>query len=156
MYIDADTIVEKAGSSPGRPHVAAAMMEAGYVSSIREAFTKWLGRGMPAFVSREKLDPFEAIDLVKKSGGVAAIAHPGCGVPDNLVLPLIRAGCGGIEVYHPDHNGVAEKKYARIALHNGLAALGGSDFHSPGVRELGCRITTAGQLGKLMSFRENS
>lgn len=155
MELDADAIISSAGSSPGRPHVAAAMIEAGYVGSLREAFIKWLGRGMPAYVPRAKLSPFEAIELIRSAGGVAAIAHPGCGVPDRLIRPLIRAGIGGIEVYHPDHNRAAEKKYAAIALQNGLAALGGSDFHAHGGQEIGCRVTTVGQLGKLAAFRED-
>lgn len=155
MELDADAIVSSAGSSPGRPHVAAAMVEAGYVTSIREAFAKWLGRGLPAYVPRSKLSPFEAVELIRTAGGVAALAHPGCGVPDSLIRPLVRAGIGGIEVYHPDHDRAAEKKYAALAHRFGLAALGGSDFHVPGVRELGCRVTTVGQLGKLAACRKD-
>lgn len=155
MELDADAIIAAAGASPGRPHVAQAMIEAGYVATLKEAFSKWLSRGMPAYVPREKITPFEAIALVREVGGVAAIAHPGCGVPDQLLPALIRAGVGGIEVYHPEHNAAAEQKYARIALLNKLAALGGSDFHAYGIRELGSRVTTVGQLGKLASFRHD-
>ena len=71
------------------------MVEAGYVTSIREAFAKWLGRGLPAYVPRSKLSPFEAVELIRTAGGVAALAHPGCGVPDSLIRPLVRAGIGG-------------------------------------------------------------
>ena len=155
MPVDADAILAAAGTSPGRPHVAAAMIDAGYVANLREAFAKWLGRGCPAYVPRPKLSPFEAVELIIRCGGAAALAHPGCGVPDRLIKPLIRAGIGGVEVYRPDHDRAAEKKYAAIALHNGLAALGGSDFHSPGQRELGCRVTTVGQLGKLAACRRD-
>lgn len=155
MELDAEGIVAAAGPSPGRPHVAAAMERAGYVGSLREAFDKWLGRGKPAYVPREKLSPFEAVELIQSAGGVAAVAHPGCGVPDQLLPPLVRAGIGGIEVYHPEHDRAAEKKYAAIAKRFGLAALGGSDFHAPGLRELGCRVTTVGQLGKLAACRKD-
>ncbi len=155
MELDADAIVASAGSSPGRPHVAAAMVEAGYVSDLRAAFAKWLGRGKPAYVPRSKLSPFEAVEMILDAGGAAAVAHPGCGVPDSLLPPLIRAGVTAIEVYHPDHNRLAEKKYAAFALRNGLAALGGSDFHDPDVHELGSRVTTVGQLGKLAASRRD-
>ncbi len=155
MELDADAIVRSAGSSPGRPHVAAAMVEAGYVSDLRAAFAKWLGRGKPAYVPRSKLSPFEAVEMILAAGGAAAIAHPGCGVPDSLLTPLIRAGVTAIEVYHPDHNRLAEKKYAAFALRNGLAALGGSDFHDPAVHEPGSRVTTVGQLGKLAASRRD-
>lgn len=154
MELDAEAIIRAAGPSPGRPHVAQAMIEAGYVGSIREAFSKWLGRGLPAYVPREKVTPFEAVELIRACQGVAAIAHPGCGVPDNLIPALVKAGVGGIEVYHPDHNKAAEKKYAAMAARYGLAALGGSDFHAAGVREVGCRVTTVGQLGKLAAARQ--
>ncbi|MBR5429857.1 MAG: PHP domain-containing protein [Firmicutes bacterium] len=153
--LDAEAILSAAGTSPGRPHVAAAMVEAGYVTTVGEAFAKWLGRGLPAFVPRAKLTPFEAVELIRTAGGVAALAHPGCGVPDQLIPMLVRAGIGGIEVYHPDHNRAAEKKYAALARRYGLAALGGSDFHVPGLRELGCRVTTVGQLGKLAARRQD-
>ncbi len=63
MELDAEAIVRSAGSSPGRPHVAAAMVEAGYVSDLRAAFAKWLGRGKPAYVPRSKLSPFEAVEM---------------------------------------------------------------------------------------------
>ena len=153
LELDADAILAAAGASPGRPHVAQAMIAAGYVTSIREAFAKWLGREGPAYVPRDKLTPFEAVELIRGCGGAAVLAHPGCGVPDGLLAPLVRAGVSGIEVWHPEHNKAAEQKYSRFALHNRLAALGGSDFHVPGLRELGCRVTTVGQLGKLAASR---
>ncbi len=153
MPVNADAILETAGNSPGRPHIAQAMVEEGYVVSIKEAFVKWLTQGKPAYVPRTKLSPFESVELIHATGGVAAVAHPGCGVPDQMIGQLVRAGIGGIEVYHPEHNRMAEAKYSRFARQYRLAALGGSDFHVPGVRELGSRITTLGQLGKLAAFK---
>jgi predicted metal-dependent phosphoesterase TrpH len=155
MDLDPDAIIAQAGVSPGRPHIAQAMISAGYALNMKDAFGKWLSRGMPAYVPREKVSPFEAISLIRACDGVAAVAHPGCGVPDQLLAALVRAGIGGIEVYHPEHNAMAEQKYSRFALLNKLAALGGSDFHAPGIRELGSRITTVGQLGKLAMFRHD-
>lgn len=157
MKLDLEQILslEKAGRSLGRPHVAQAMVEAGYVGNIREAFLKWLGRGMPAFVPREKLSPQDAVALIKKSDGVPVIAHPGTGMPDSLIYALHRAGIGGIEVYHTEHNRAAEQKYLRIARKLHIAAMGGSDFHAPGIRAIGCRVTTLGQLEILSRFKKD-
>ncbi len=142
------------GHSLGRPHVAKAMVEKGYAESIKEAFVKWLSYGAPAYVPRMKLDPLEAIEIIRSAGGVAALAHPGVGGADYVIPRLISAGIGGIEVYHSEHNRMAERKYLQIARAYRLAALGGSDFHAPGFRELGCRVTTVGQLAILAEHKE--
>ncbi|MDO4733105.1 MAG: PHP domain-containing protein [Bacillota bacterium] len=157
MELNAEDIFSAAPAqrSLGRPHVAQAMITAGYVSNIREAFTKWLGRGKPAFVPREKMSPSEALSLIRQCGGVAALAHPGTGVPDSLIPALQQEGLGGIEVFHPEHNRMAEQKYLQIARKMKLAALGGSDFHVPGIRELGCRVSSISQLEILSRYRRD-
>lgn len=157
MELSAEEIIAEAGNcgSLGRPHVAMAMVKAGYCTSIKEAFNKWLGRGMPGYVPRLKLDPWQAIEIVLSAGGVPVLAHPGKGVPDQLIPRLIKAGLGGIEIYHPDHNYAAVRKYLRIAQRYRIAATGGSDFHIQGVRDLGCRITTVNQLARLAEKRED-
>lgn len=155
--LDADQIVASAGAngSLGRPHIAMAMVDAGYCSNIKEAFNKWLGRGMPGYVPRRKLDPFEAIEIILSADGIPVLAHPGItGMPDGFIPVLARAGLGGIEVYHPDHNFAAVRKYLQIAHRLRLPATGGSDFHIQGVRSLGCRITTVKQLSLLAQKRE--
>ena len=139
--------------SLGRPHIALAMVEAKYVSSIKEAFNKWLSRGQPAYVPRLKFTPLEAMELIHEAEGVTALAHPGVGVPDNLIIRLVRQGLGGIEVYHSEHNRMAEKKYLQVARQYRLAALGGSDFHAPGTREIGSHLTSLGQLERLAAAR---
>lgn len=156
MDLDLEAIVAAAGQgSLGRPHIAQAMVEAGYVTSLREAFSKWLGRGLPAYVPREKLTPVEAVQLIREAKGVPVIAHPATGVPDALIPLLVREGVGGMEVYHPEHNAAAEQKYGRIARNLRIAMMGGSDFHVPGMREIGCRITTVGQLEILSRYKED-
>lgn len=156
MQLSAEDIIAAAGESGslGRPHVAMAMLEAGYVKTIKEAFTKWLGRGMPGFVPRLKLMPNQAIDMIIEAKGVPVLAHPGKGVPDHFIPPLIKAGLGGIEVYHPDHNYAMCRKYLQMAQRNKLAATGGSDFHLPEIRNIGYRITTIRQLARLAEKRE--
>ncbi len=146
MPLDADKIIAVSGSSIGRPHIAAAMLEKGYVKSSKESFSKWIGRGMPAYVPRLKLSPFEAIEMIREANGVAVLAHPGVGVPEKLIPELVIEGLSGIEVHHPDHNYQAETKFYQIARHYCLAALGGSDFHGHPSRVIGCRFTSLDQV----------
>ena len=156
VELDADVIIAQAGAYgvPGRPHIAQAMVEAGYCLSIKEAFGKWLDRKMPGYVARAKLEPQKAISIIIDSGGVPVLAHPGINPQDNLLPHMVEAGLGGIEVYHPDHNKQAEKKYLHYAHKYQLAATGGSDYHISGRRQLGCRITTLDQLVLLSKKRE--
>lgn len=156
MDIDLEEIKAEVGDNTiGRPHIALAMVKEGYVDNLRTAFNKWLGRGMPAYVPREKLMPVEAVHLILTAGGVPAIAHPGTGVPDDLIPRLIKEGVGGLEVYHPEHNHAMEQKYLRIARRYQIAALGGSDFHVKGIRDIGCRVTTVSQLGILAKYKRD-
>ncbi len=156
INLDADSILAEAANcgSPGRPLIARAMIKAGYVASVREAFNKWLSRGMPGYVPRVKLDPLRAIEIIMRSGGVAVLAHPGAGVPDHMIPRLIKGGLGGIEVFHPDHNPAAEHKYQQIAAAYRLPMTGGSDFHTDGARSIGCRMASMQQLSLLAAKRE--
>jgi len=153
MPLDAEQIIDAGGWAIGRPHVARAMVDAGYVASNREAFNQWIGRGMPAYVPRVKFSPFEAMDLVDRIGGVPVLAHPGVNVPDGLIGQLVRRGLGGIEVYHPEHNYQAERKYLQIAKFHNLAIMGGSDFHGTSGRDLGSKRTQLMQLEILARHR---
>ncbi len=97
------------GGVVGRPHIARAMIEAGVVASIDEAFTpEWIGPGGRAHVTRYALDPVKAIRLIRAAGGVSVLAHPrgagrGWQIPDGVIADLARAGLTGIEVNHPQH-----------------------------------------------------
>ncbi len=153
MPLDGEAILLKSGSSTGRPHIAKAMTDAGYVDSMREAFQNWLGRGMPAYVARRKFCPFKAVETIRKSGGAPVLAHPGVGVPDNLLEQLARRGLAGVEVYHPEHNRRMEQKYLQFARFYRIAALGGSDFHGNAERPIGFKTTTLYQLELLARLR---
>ncbi|MEG1500840.1 MAG: PHP domain-containing protein, partial [Clostridiales bacterium] len=137
MEIDGEAIIEQAGNSVGRPHVARALVEKGYARTMKEAFQRWLARGMAAYIPRHKFCPFEAVDIIRQVGGVAVLAHPGVGIPDNLLEKLAIYGLGGVEVYHPEHDRRAEQKYLNFARYFRLAALGGSDFHGSTERGIG-------------------
>ena len=73
--------------------------------------------------------PVEVVRLVKRSGGVAGLAHPGLLRRDDLIPELVEAGLGAIEAYHSDHDAGAQSRYLRLAGRHGLAVSGGSDFH---------------------------
>ncbi|TAK13073.1 MAG: PHP domain-containing protein [Acidobacteria bacterium] len=120
---------EKSGRALGRPLLAAALLKAGYVDSIAEAFDRYLGNGGPAFVPRRGASPADVVALVHDAGGVASIAHPGKLKSDALIEPLAAAGLDAIEAYHPDHDAVATAAYRSRAAKLGLLVTGGSDFH---------------------------
>jgi 3',5'-nucleoside bisphosphate phosphatase len=123
------------GGVVGRPHIARAMIDAGVVASLEEAFTPdWLGPGGPAYVSRYALDPARAIRLVRAAGGVTVLAHPrgrgrGWQLPDAVIADLSRAGLTGIEVNHPQHDEGERGRLRELARTLGLIASGGSDDH---------------------------
>lgn len=153
MPLDGEAIVDGSGSSTGRPHIAKAMVEAGYAITMREAFQKWLNRGMPAYIARRKYCPFKAIEVIRKAGGAPVLAHPGVGVPDPLADQLARRGLAGIEVYHPDHTRRMEQKYLKFARFYRIAATGGSDFHGNRERPIGYKTTSLQQLELLARLR---
>lgn len=121
-----------AGGVPGRPHVARLLVEAGYVRSVEEAFHRYLERGRPGYVARERLSPAEAVRVIREAGGCAVLAHPGLLADDRFIPELVAEGLGGIEAYYPEHSPETVEKYKRLALELGLMVTGGSDCHGPG------------------------
>lgn len=117
------------GRSIGRPQVARAMVDAGYVADTRDAFDRWLGQGRPAFVPRSGPAPAAVIGIIHEAGGIASLAHPGKLGLDARIAPLAHAGLDAIEVFHPDHDAVLVTKYLALARDLELLATGGSDFH---------------------------
>jgi predicted metal-dependent phosphoesterase TrpH len=131
--IDVAALVEETsregGRSIGRPQVARAMIAAGHVRDVGEAFDTWLGFDRPGFVVREGPSVEEAIGMLHRAGGVASIAHPGKTAIDSRLPALRSAGLDGIEVYHADHDAAQRAHYARMASDLGCLVTGGSDFH---------------------------
>lgn len=117
--------------SVGRPHVARAMVEAGCVKSVKEAFDAYLKRGKPAYVERMRFSPVEAVKAVRQAGGVAVLAHPAAEATPALIRDLVQAGLEGLEVRHPEHDLRLEQMYGAMARELGLVATGGSDSHGP-------------------------
>lgn len=124
-------VEELAGKgSIGRPHIAQAMLEQGYVSSLREAFTKYIGREGPAYVERKKLSPIEAVKVVLDADGLPVLAHPADIEPlEPFLLQLKKAGIVGIEIYYDGYNSKTIAQLKRFARKLDLIACGGSDFH---------------------------
>ena len=120
--------------SAGRPHVAQAMVNRGYVKSVRAAFDKYLAAGKPGHVPRRKLAPPDAVRLIRKAAGVPVFAHPGLSDRDEMIPGLIAAGLMGLECYYREHSAVQTAGYLEICRAHGLVATGGSDFHGPAVR----------------------
>ncbi|MBC7784869.1 MAG: PHP domain-containing protein [Burkholderiales bacterium] len=131
----AEVEAEAGGLVIGRPHIAAVLLRKGYVSSIKQAFDKYLAQGAPAYFDKERLTPRQAIDLICQSGGVAVLAHPiqlrteNDAQLERVVKDLVDLGLAGIEVLHSDHDDAAAAKYRSLAVKYNLLQTGGSDFH---------------------------
>lgn len=118
------------GGSLGRPHVARALVEAGYVPSVSQAFDKLLGTGKPAYVEKERFRISEAVALIRAAGGVTSIAHPTLYPKHETVVPiLLDAGIDAVEVIHPDVDALNREKYTNLVRFRGKFATGGSDDH---------------------------
>uniref|UniRef100_A0A832MJM1 PHP domain-containing protein n=1 Tax=Eiseniibacteriota bacterium TaxID=2212470 RepID=A0A832MJM1_UNCEI len=116
----------------GRPHVAQALVRAGHVATVDEAFRRFLAPHGAAYVPRPAFRPEEAIALIHGAGGVSVLAHPGAALGDTLAERLVAAGLRGVEVWHPQHAAPAMRRWRAFAARFGLIATGGSDFHGPG------------------------
>jgi len=133
LRVDLDAILapvlDQPGQSVGRPAIGRALMAAGHVASMDEAFTRYLGEGGLAWVPREGALPAEVVAIIGRAGGLASLAHPGQTRVDELITPMVAAGMQAIEVFHPDHPPEVERRYAQLANDLGLVPTGGSDYH---------------------------
>lgn len=131
IHIEWDRVQEIAGSgSVGRPHIAQAIIEKGYVQSSKEAFVKYIGREGPAYAEREKMTPEEVVELLVKVGGLPVLAHPAdMENLEDLIPRLQGVGLIGLEVYYSNYNPRSIQQLASIAHKHGLIATGGSDYH---------------------------
>lgn len=120
------------GKSPGRPHIARAMVEAGFVKSMEEAFGKYLVKGSPCYIPREKLTPEDSVRLIVDAGGIPVLAHPGLVGSFDVVFPyLLNIGIKGIECYYPEHSPEKTDYYVKLAKKHDLVITAGSDYHGP-------------------------
>ena len=115
--------------SPGRPHVARALVKAGLVASLDEAFERFLKKNRPAWVPKARVSALESVDLIHQSGGLAVMAHPGLNRTDEIIPGLVDAGLDGIECFHTKHSTAMSERYLEIAEKFNLLVTGGSDCH---------------------------
>jgi len=123
------------GGQVGRPHIARALLEAGYVSTTQEAFDKYLRNGAPAYVEKFRFPPRDALAMIREAQGVPVLSHPftlelgSAYALKNTLLELKDLGLAGIEVFYSDHSREQEALYLKLATELGLLVTGGSDFH---------------------------
>lgn len=131
--LELERVLEIAGhGSIGRPHVAQALVDAGYVGSREEAFDRLIGRKCRAYVPRAPYRPEDAIATIHRAGGIASLAHPGkLGDPLRFIRKLKEAGLDALEAYHSDHPPATTERLLRWAEQYGLGVTGGTDSHGP-------------------------
>ena len=136
----------------GRPHLARALVAAGYASSVPDAFDRLIGDQHEAFVATALLEPAGAVELILAAGGVPVWAHPPGDLLDGLLPSLVRAGLRGLEVYRPRNHRADIARYQGICRTSGLVMSGGSDWHSPeGGAALGDFHVTADDVAPLLT-----
>jgi len=115
--------------SPGRPHVARALVQEGFCQSMEEAFDRFLKKGRRAWVPKRRISAVDAIALIQQAGGLAVLAHPGLNHCDEIIPMLKEQGIDGIECFHTKHGPKMARHYLDLAARLGLLVTGGSDCH---------------------------
>lgn len=133
FFIDWKRVQQIAGEGAiGRPHIAHAMMEKGYINKFEDAF-RFIGHDGPAYVPRDKMTPEEAVELIVRAKGLPALAHPfTVKDPETMVISLKKHGMVGLEVYYKDNTPQQTGNTLQLAKKYGLIATGGTDFHGIG------------------------
>jgi predicted metal-dependent phosphoesterase TrpH len=137
VHISWERVREIAQGSVGRPHIAEALIEAGYAQTVSEAFEKYIGNGCPAYVPRYKLTPTDAVRMIVSANGLPVMAHP-IDLPGlaelRTWLPELRdAGLVGLETYYGPYTPKQEQALRALADEFELIPTGGSDYHGPGL-----------------------
>lgn len=137
-----EVLEHSGGGVTGRLHIATILVQKGVVSSTEQAFRDYLGKGARAYVSRERIGDFRALDLIRENGGISVLAHPwllegrdGAGIRA-LVASLTEGGLMGIEAFYPRHDKEKTAFLVRTAGELGLLLTGGSDFHGVDERDV--------------------
>ena len=141
-----EDVARRAKGRVGRPHIAAALVDAGHVASLQDAFDRLLADGRPAYVDAGSLGPDEAVDVVVASGGASVLAHPyslrmGDAELERFVRTLATRGLRGVESFRPDHDDAQRAFTLRLCAQADLVPTGGSDWHGypdgPGLGDAG-------------------
>jgi predicted metal-dependent phosphoesterase TrpH len=134
-----DVLRQADGGAVGRPHVARAMLQGGYIADLREAFDRYLAFGRPAYVPKPRLSVSDAIDIAHRAGALAIWAHPAREGTCERLQRLALLGLDGVEIRHPSHTPEDVQRLTKLADEFGLVPSGGSDWHGAmeGYRTLG-------------------
>ena len=134
VEIEWQRVQEIAGEGAvGRPHIALAMVEKGYIRQPQDAFSGYIERNGPAYAEREKLTPREAMALIKSWGGVAVLAHPlDLSDLEDTLVELKDSGLAGMEVFYAQYSVEQIQDLADVADRHALLPCGGSDYHALG------------------------
>jgi predicted metal-dependent phosphoesterase TrpH len=173
VRISLDRVLEIAkGSSLGRPHIAYALVESGLAKHPKDAFDKFIGVGAPAYVPREVMTPFKAIDILNKNGAMPVLAHPMLSRAksgreeikelDELLPVFKERGLIGIEVNYGDYSSYQVNKLKYFSNKYGLIECGGSDYHAAGnpvetkPGEVGPSLNAVHEMKHLLSIRNGN
>jgi len=132
LPLDWERVQQIAGEAAvGRPHLARALLEKGYISSVDEAFHLYIGRNGPAYVERFKISPAEAVQTILAANGLPVLAHPL--QVSHLVPELTKHGLVGLEAYYPGYTPDETGFLLDLAAKYDLLVTGGTDFHGEDV-----------------------
>lgn len=132
VHVDYADVLAAAGPRPesiGRPHLARALVQRGYVATMSDAFDRYIGDDGPAFVSTRLLSPADAIELIHAAGGIAVWAHPRSDLLEPMLPALVEQGLDGVECYRPRVGPSEAERIAQLAARHNLLITGGSDWH---------------------------
>jgi 3',5'-nucleoside bisphosphate phosphatase len=155
LAIEYEDVLRIAGTDAraiGRPHVARALLAAGHVRSMGEAFDRYLADGGLAFVRTEFPSVRDSIEMIRASGGVAVWAHPSMEVLEKYAPAFAEWGMGGIESFRPNTSPTDGKRIRGVARGLGMFVTGGSDWHGPHRARLGDFFVPAGEVRELLDF----
>jgi 3',5'-nucleoside bisphosphate phosphatase len=125
------------GSTIGRPHIAEALLEKGYIKTFKEAFDRYISRNGPAYVERDKMTPAEAVKMIVEAGGLPVFAHPlTFNDYDNMTGELVNAGLVGIEAYYKGSTPEEIDRIVALSRQYNLIPTGGSDYHGIEIDEV--------------------
>ena len=129
LTVDQVLAESNGGHALGRPHVAKALVRSGMVRSVQAAFDQLLSHGMPGYAPSHHITPLEAIEVVRRSGGIPVLAHPGRLKDDAILARLAEHDLAGLEVFYPTHSSQQTAHFRALAARYGWVMTAGSDFH---------------------------
>jgi predicted metal-dependent phosphoesterase TrpH len=158
IKVDFDRMMAIAKNSAlGRPHIAEALRQHGYVHSVKEAFVRFLSYHSPYYEPKMSVDPKHLVERIKEWKGIPVIAHPGIYDDTDLIDSLVDYGAVGLEVWHPEHSATCQEELYKMAASKGLLMTGGSDCH--GHRRSSLQIGKCGcgkeEVERLKDYKKN-